>query len=59
MNVLDTSSHGDRPMCQIWYVNVKANGLQVGHEEITKAYEIDLEVEGQYQIGNVNVLVTW
>ena len=25
MNVLDTSSHGDRPMCQVWYANVKAN----------------------------------
>ena len=25
MNVLDTSSHGDRPMCQLWYANVKAN----------------------------------
>ena len=25
MNVLDTSSHGDRHMCQIWYANVKAN----------------------------------
>ena len=24
-NVLDTSSHGDRPMCQMWYCNVKAN----------------------------------
>ena len=23
MNVLDTSSQGDRPMCQIWYANVK------------------------------------
>ena len=25
MNVLDTSSHGDRPICQFWYANVKAN----------------------------------
>ena len=25
MNVLGTSSYGDRPMCQIWYANVKAN----------------------------------
>ena len=25
MNVLDTFSHGDRPMCQKWYDNVKAN----------------------------------
>ena len=25
MNVLDTSSNGDRPICQIWYANVKAN----------------------------------
>ena len=25
MNVLDIFSHGDRPICQIWYANVKAN----------------------------------
>ena len=25
MNVLDTSSHGDRPMCQLWYANIKTN----------------------------------
>ena len=25
MNVLDTSSHVDRPIYQIWYANVKAN----------------------------------
>ena len=25
MNVLDASSNGDRPICQIWYANVKAN----------------------------------
>ena len=25
MNVLDTSSHGERPICQIWYASVKAN----------------------------------
>ena len=25
MNVLNTSSHGDRPMCQIWYANATAN----------------------------------
>ena len=25
MNVLDTFSHGDRPVYQIWYANVKAN----------------------------------
>ena len=25
MNVLDTSCHGDIPICQIWYANVKAN----------------------------------
>ena len=25
MNVLETSSHGDRPMCQIGYANVKGN----------------------------------
>ena len=24
INVLDTSSYGDGPMCQIWYANVKA-----------------------------------
>ena len=25
MDVLDTFSHGDRPMCQIWYANVTAH----------------------------------
>ena len=25
VNILDASFHGDRPMCQIWYTNVKAN----------------------------------
>ena len=25
MNVLDTSSHGDLPMCQIWYADVEVN----------------------------------
>ena len=32
MNVHDTSSHGDTPMCQTWYANVKAkrsNGLDI------------------------------
>ena len=24
-NKRDTFSHNDRPMCQIWYANVKAN----------------------------------
>ena len=32
MNVLDTFSHGDRPMCQIWYryANIKANRSYTG-----------------------------
>ena len=33
MNVLDTSSLGDRPMCQIWYANVKAN----------RSYKLDMK----------------
>ena len=32
--------------------------LQVGHEDMTKAYKFDLEVKGQYRIGNTNVPVT-
>ena len=33
MNVLDTSSLGYRPMCQIWYANVKAN----------RSYKLDMK----------------
>ena len=55
MNVLDTSSHGDRPMCQIYYANVKAYKLQVEQENMTKAYKIDLEVKGQQPIWIMNV----
>ena len=56
MNVLDKFSHGDRPMCQKWYVNVKANrSLKVGHEDITKTYKFNLEVKGQHRIGVMNV----
>ena len=33
MNVLDTSSLDDRPMCQIWYANVKA----------TRSYRLDMK----------------
>ena len=33
MNVFDTSSHGDKPMCQIWYANVKGN----------KSYRLDMK----------------
>ena len=32
--------------------------LQVGHEDMSKAYNIDLEVKGQHQIGNMNILET-
>ena len=34
INVLDTSSHGDRPICQIWYANVKAN----------RSYRLDMKI---------------
>ena len=29
--------------------------LQVGHEDMTKAYKFDLEVKGQHRIGIMNV----
>ena len=32
MNVRNTTSYGDTPMCQIWYANVKAKMLRAGHE---------------------------
>ena len=54
MNVLHTSFHSDRPMCQIWYVNVKANRSH--SSDMTKAFQFDLEVKGQ--MGNMKVHVT-
>ena len=55
-NLLNTFSHGDRPMCQIWYDIVRAD-RSCGHEDTTK-YKFDLDVKGQHQIGNMNVRVT-
>ena len=55
MNVCYTSSHVDRPMCQIWYANFKANRLWVGHEDTTKISKFDLEIKGQCRIGIMNV----
>ena len=34
MNVRDTSSNGDTPMCQIWLANVKPKKLWAGHENM-------------------------
>ena len=52
MNALDTSSHGDRPMCQIWYANVKAN---------RRRYDKSLKIWswGQRSTSNMNVHVTY
>ena len=47
MNVLDTSSHRVRSICQIWYANIKTKKLHVRHEDKIKAYKLDLEVKGQ------------
>ena len=58
MNVLDTSSHGDRPICQIWYANVKTQKLQVRHEHKIKAYKLDLEVKDRGRMGFINVCDT-
>ena len=59
MNVLDTSSHGDRPMCQILYANVKTNrSFRSDTKTCQKPFTFDLEVNGQHRIGNVNVRVT-
>ena len=56
MNVRDTSSHGDRPMCQIWYDNVKQTEVtgRTGRHG-NKTYEGDLKVKGQRRIGVMNV----
>ena len=53
MNAFDTFSHDDRPMCQIWYANVKANRSY--RSDMTKACKFDLEVKGQHWIGIMNV----
>ena len=51
MNVLDTSSHGDRAMCQIWYANVKANRSHRSAWEHDKSLKFEFEVKGQHRIG--------
>ena len=50
MNVLDTSSYGDRSMCQIWYANIKANRSYRSDMRKWQAYKNELEVEGQHRI---------
>ena len=56
MNVLDTSSHGDRPMCQIWYANDKANrSNRSGMKTCKKPYKFDLKVKVQGCIWIMNV----
>ena len=59
MNVLDTFFYVDRPMCQIWYANVKAKRSNMSDRKTRqKPYKFDFEVEGQHQIMNMKVLVT-
>ena len=42
MNVRNTSSHGDRPMCQIWHVDwSKQKKLRSGHESAQIVGETD------------------
>ena len=36
MNELDTSSHGDRPMFQIWYANYNKKKVMGEHENMSK-----------------------
>ena len=45
-----------RPMCQIWYANVKDNGSKRSDmKTFKKAYRFDLEVKGQHRIRIMNV----
>ena len=55
MNVLDTSSYGDRPCAKYGMPISKLTEVQVGHEDMTKAFKFDLEVNGQHQIGIMNI----
>ena len=56
MNVRDTAYHGDRPMCQIWYANVKAHGNYGLDTKIRqKPIKFDIEVKDQCRIGIMNV----
>ena len=54
MNVLETSSHGVRSMCQIGMPMSKLIGV-TGR---TKPDKFDLEVKCQHRIRNMNVRVT-
>ena len=56
MNVLDTSSHGDRPMCQIWHAKVNPK-ISYGPDTKTcqKPYKFDLQVKVQGRIWIMNV----
>lgn len=58
MNVRDTSSIGDRLMCQIWYVNVKAKKVTARTWRHVKTYKFDIKVKGQLGIGILNVCDT-
>ena len=56
MNIRHTSTHSDRPMCQIWYASVKSK-ISYGSDKKTcqKLYKIDLVVKGQLHAGIMNV----
>ena len=56
MNVRVTSSHGDRPVWQIWQANVKSkNSSRPNTETCQKPFKIDLEVKVQGRIWIMNV----
>ena len=54
LNVLEASSHGDRPCAKYGMPMSKLTEV-TGR---TKAYKFDLEVKGQHRIRNMNVRVT-
>ena len=55
MDVLNTSSHGDRPMCQIKYANVKAYRSYRSDMKAWQKSKFDLEIKVQGRIWIMNV----
>ena len=49
MNVRNTSSRGDRPICQIWYANVKANKSN-GSNTKTRQKPINLTLRSKVNV---------
>ena len=47
MNVQNMLSHGDTPMCQIWYACVKEQRLSCAYNNSWWIYNFDIEVKGQ------------